>query len=257
MGFFDKLQKSQGGYIFLSHSHKDIEKVRQIRDSLEHDGFEPLCFFLKCLDDDSEIEDLIMREIDAREWFIFVDSENSRNSKWVNKERAYIRRTNRKKILTVNLNDWQAVDRALHKISHNLRVFICASNQDGALAQRIKTKLEQRDYLVFFQAESFSQGSGASYATVVQSELIQASQEGGVLLLVTPSMMNSVFVERELSFAIQQGGNIIPIIVGNHALTPGFEYVLSDVRKYHLPENPTDEMIEAMIDRLGYRIIEK
>ena len=67
MGIFDQLQKSKGGYIFLSHSHEDIEKVREIRNSLEQDGFEPLCFYLKCLSDDSEIEDLIKREIDARE----------------------------------------------------------------------------------------------------------------------------------------------------------------------------------------------
>ena len=103
MGIFDQLQKSKGGYIFLSHSHEDIEKVREIRNSLEQDGFEPLCFYLKCLSDDSEIEDLIKREIDAREWFVFVNSENSRKSKWVTLEREYILRTNRKKVITIDI----------------------------------------------------------------------------------------------------------------------------------------------------------
>ena len=75
MNFFDKFKKSnKGGYIFLSHSHDDIDKVRKIRNHLEKDGFEPLCFYLKCLEDDSEIEDLIKREIDAREWFVFINS---------------------------------------------------------------------------------------------------------------------------------------------------------------------------------------
>ena len=74
MGFFDKLNKTNGGYIFISHSHNDIEKVRKIRNLLEKDGFEPLCFYLKCLSNANEIEDLIKREIDAREWFIFVNS---------------------------------------------------------------------------------------------------------------------------------------------------------------------------------------
>ena len=46
MDFFDKLNKSKGGYIFLSHSHDDIEKVRKLRNMLEDEGFEPLCFYL-------------------------------------------------------------------------------------------------------------------------------------------------------------------------------------------------------------------
>ena len=41
--------------IFLSHSSKDIEKVRQIRDILEALDYEPLLFHLKCLDDDTKI----------------------------------------------------------------------------------------------------------------------------------------------------------------------------------------------------------
>ena len=43
--------------IFLSHSHKDYEKVRKIRDILEMLECEPLIFFLKCLDDqNAELE---------------------------------------------------------------------------------------------------------------------------------------------------------------------------------------------------------
>lgn len=64
------------GYIFISHSHKDIEKVRQIRNDMENAGFDPLCFFLKCLTDEDEIEGLIKREIDSRELFVYIDSPN-------------------------------------------------------------------------------------------------------------------------------------------------------------------------------------
>ena len=105
MRFQDNLDKTKGGYVFLSHSHADIDKVRKIRNALENEGFEPLCFYLKCLSEDNEIEELIKREIDAREWFVFVNSENSRNSKWVTLEREYINKTNAKKILTVDIDD--------------------------------------------------------------------------------------------------------------------------------------------------------
>jgi len=47
-----KFIDGEGGYVFISHSHQDIEKVRKIRNEMEDQGFEPLCFYLKCLTDD-------------------------------------------------------------------------------------------------------------------------------------------------------------------------------------------------------------
>ena len=75
----------EGGYVFISHSHLDIDKVRILRNRMEEEGFEPLCFYLKCLTEEDEITGLIQREIDAREWFVYVDSKNARNSDWVAK----------------------------------------------------------------------------------------------------------------------------------------------------------------------------
>ena len=49
-----------------------------------------LMFYLKCLSDENEIEELIKREIDEREWFIYADSQNARASRWVQTEREYI-----------------------------------------------------------------------------------------------------------------------------------------------------------------------
>ena len=36
-----------GGWTFISHSHKDISQERYIRNELEKRGFEPLMFYLK------------------------------------------------------------------------------------------------------------------------------------------------------------------------------------------------------------------
>lgn len=44
---------TKGGWIFLSHSNKDFDKVRCVRNALEEREFRPLMFFLKCVDDDS------------------------------------------------------------------------------------------------------------------------------------------------------------------------------------------------------------
>ena len=253
MGFFEKLNKTKGGYIFLSHSHEDIVKVREIRNRLEMDGFEPLCFYLKCLDDDSEIEDLIKREIDAREWFVFVNSENSRKSRWVTLEREYIAKTNSKKVITVDLNDDQSVTDAIHKIAHNLRVFMSYSHRDEALAKRIKRSLKDKDYLVFTAQEDIP--AGAEYASTIANAIVEASRDGCVIALITADSMKSEWVKRELVLADNQGGNIIPILVGDIELDGVFQFLLYNAPTYALSANPTDEEIGDMIEQIGQNIL--
>jgi len=253
MGFFDKLNRSSGGYIFISHSHNDIERVRHIRNRLEDDGFEPLCFYLKCLDDESEIEDLIKREIDAREWFIFVDSENSRSSKWVTLEREYINRTNSKKIITVDINDSDSVEYAINKISHNLRIFISCAAGDLELGRRIRNKLEEKDYLVFMAPDSLPTDS--QFASVISNAISAASEEGCVIVLLTPSSVNSRFLLMELEMAISRGGNIIPIMVGDVQISRALSYYLNDLPLYYLSDSPTDKDIDKIIDSIGYMIV--
>ncbi len=53
-------------WVFLSHSNKDFSKVRILRNLLEEEGYRPLMFFLQCLNDEDEIDELIKREIDCR-----------------------------------------------------------------------------------------------------------------------------------------------------------------------------------------------
>ena len=90
--------------VFLSHSRKDIEKVRQIRDILEALDYEPLIFNLKCLDDDNEnLESFIKEEIESRNIFIYCKSKNSEDSKWVKKEIEYIKSFNAKRLFTIDI----------------------------------------------------------------------------------------------------------------------------------------------------------
>lgn len=81
----------QGAWIFVSHSHKDLEKVRELRNELERQGANPLLFYLKCLDDDNALlPELIEGEIHSRDFFILCDSSNARQSKYVLQEIAAV-----------------------------------------------------------------------------------------------------------------------------------------------------------------------
>ena len=257
MSVFDKLKKSdEGGYVFLSHSHSDIEKVREIRNALEEKGFEPLCFYLKCLNDDSEIEDLIKREIDAREWFVFANSENSRKSKWVTMEREYIKGAKNKKILSVDLDGDEPVRSIVDKISHNLRVFLSSTAYDRAIASRFRKKLEEKDFLVFYE-DNMNFSFDDDVKGIVSSAICEASQEGCVLVLVTESSVKSPHVLNEIEQAICLNGNVVPVIFGDVTLSLSMKLLISKSQWYHLPKNPTDEEISSVIDKIGAKIIKR
>lgn len=250
MGVFERLERARGGYIFLSHSHDDIIDVRKIRNLLEREGFEPLCFYLKCLKDDGEVEDLIKREIDAREWFVFIDSDNSRKSRWVTLERRYINRTNKKKIIELDIDaDESEIVEIINRITHNLKIYFSYSTVDKALAQRIKDKLEDKDYLVYSPFDSVV--AGTDYHHEIVSAIVEASQDGCVIALITPDSLKKMHILNEISIAFSEGGNIIPIVVGDVELDSAFKYYLCRKRCYYLSENPTDEEIGNVIEHIS------
>ena len=203
----------QGGWVFISHSHQDIAKVREIRNYLEKLGFEPLMFYLKCLSDENEIEDLIKREIDERDWFIYVDSNNARNSKWVKTEREYIENFADKKVFTINLND--DLEKQLKNIEHiakQMKVFISYSSKDRALKERISQRLLQKDMLIIDEEDNVF--GGFNYQMQAKKMIKAAAREGFVLLLVTENSYQSVYIEYEIKYAKKSNGKIIPVYVG-------------------------------------------
>lgn len=244
-------ERKNRGYIFLSHSHRDIDKVRRIRNRLEQEGFEPLCFYLKCLNDDSEIEELIKREIDAREWFIFVDSENSRRSRWVQLEREYINRTNKKKIVTLDMENPKSFDLTINKILHNLRVCVVSSGVDSLLAERLENKLKEKDYLVFGRTSYRGENN---FWKKTKKEVAQAAKEGCVIALLSKTSMLSVYTEWQVRAVSGRGGNIIPVLIDGAELDEKYSRWLSNLPKYHLSSDAGDGEIEALLDQIGDRI---
>lgn len=117
-------------WVFLSHSHNDYDKVIQVRNMLEKRKFKPLMFFLKCLENDTEIDSLIKRDIDCRYRFILCDSANAQASKWVSEEVRYIKEEKRRYCETVNLDKMtiEEVNAQLQKFEQRSSVTILYSN---------------------------------------------------------------------------------------------------------------------------------
>ncbi len=205
---------NSGGLVFISHSHFDISVVRQIRNRFEHHGFEPLVFYLKCLSDSSEIEGLIKREIDEREWFVFVDSENSRRSAWVKSECKYIKSLTDKKIFTVDTDG--DIEAQVDRIATQLQVYISYAAEDMGLARSLCNKLTRKDYRVYIGIDELE--AGVDFATTMQSCIKNAASSGFILLLVTENTAGSYVVHHEIKMAKKNGGIIIPVYIGNARL---------------------------------------
>ena len=122
---------NSNGYFFLSHSSKDIEKVRKIRNLIEHENGNPILFYLKCLDgdnptgkDEEQLKDLISREIMARKKFILCKSKNTEpplSSKWIEWEKDEVKKLQNVAEIQVHEVDIEKDNNYLQKVQEIVR----------------------------------------------------------------------------------------------------------------------------------------
>ncbi|MCB2231732.1 toll/interleukin-1 receptor domain-containing protein [bacterium] len=248
-----------GAWIFVSHSHRDLGQVRQIRNELEKLGHNPLLFFLKCLSsDDARLPQLIRDEIEAREWFILCDSPNARRSGWVQQERKLIKAMTGKVIETIDLSkDPQTELHKLIRLSKRATVFLSYARQDREIAERIRRALLEHDFGVWFDA---SVPAGQDWAVAIQSAIDDAVARGFVLVLLSPASLASQFCKHETEYALQlavrsQRSNVIPVVVAPcaHEALP---VPLGNIQLFDLTTGPFDERMSSLIHNLKTRKME-
>lgn len=202
-------------WIFLSHSNEDYDKVRKVRNMLEEQNLRPIMFFLKCLSDDDEIDSLIKREIDCRTRFILCDSENSRKSKWVQKEVEYIKEKQKQyEIIDLNLPDDEIL-KQLKEVKRKCNIFLSCSLQDYMLVEHVLHRLRKYDFNIFFDEEIF----GGSIMCQMSSAISHAVDEGYVITLLTNTAIKSKYVMYELQYAIDNAKEdriIVVNLTDNH-----------------------------------------
>lgn len=254
--FTEKQSEENNGYIFIAHSHKDKKAVCEIRNYLEAYNFDALCFFLKCLDDDSEeLDSLIKREIDAREWFLYVDSENARKAEWVKKELDYIRSKPNRRILKVDLENKARVENVLNLMLHNLRIFVSYTSHDRDIAKRICDKLREKGYLALLDDDIPSW----SWEQQVHKAITIVAKSGCVLALISGYFLKSIYCWESLKLYVSEGANILPVILGqpNLAANKDVFFTVGNIQGIFLPENPDDSAIDDLVEQIGSCIMKK
>ena len=84
-------------WVFVSHSSKDLARVRQVRNYLERKGASPILFHLRALQDPEDFWPLIKKEIAARNFFLYCESPAAAASEWVQREREVVEAVRREK----------------------------------------------------------------------------------------------------------------------------------------------------------------
>jgi hypothetical protein len=247
----NKMNKTNS-WIFVSHSHHDIEKVRQIRNYLEQHGANPLLFFLKCLnDDDARLPELINDEILARNFFVLCESENARNSSWVQQEQAIVMNMDNVVKETIDLEqDIESQHYKLDRICKRATVFISYANPDYLSAKCIREALIKNDYCVWTYPDDMPLVS--NYAHTIRKALDEAAKNGFVLHLLSPAALASKHFESEVIYAFQQSRrmNVFPIIIApfkREEMKDQLRFVLENIQYYDLTSDPFDQRIEELI----------
>lgn len=203
--------------IFLSHSHKDIDKVRTIRNLLESIDYEPLLFYLKCLDDNNDqLEEFIEKEIESRNIFIYCKSSNSEKSTWVQKELEYIRAFDSKRLYTIDIEKplkFTLVDllQSLTEIIKRNRVFISCphAEPERTFGDEVEALLNDNGYETF------------RYKKLIESEvedhqknLLESINSGIFLPIISVNSLTSMYCLNEIQTALYKyrGGDTPPIV---------------------------------------------
>lgn len=179
-------------WVFLSHSNKDYEKVRQVRNMLEEENLRPLMFFLHCLNDEDEIDELIKREIDCRTRFILCDSDNAKDSKWVQKEVAYIKSKDRL-YETIDLSKpIEEIKKSLQQFITKTRIFVSYNREEVQLAKVFALRMRKYDFNVYMDMlYDSSQTYHQDYANETLRNLDFTSKNGVVVAFVNERVFKS------------------------------------------------------------------
>lgn len=204
-------------WIFLSHSNKDFEKVRMIRNYLEDRSCRPLMFYLKCLSNDDEIDALIKREIDCRTRFIICESENTRSSKWVQSEVNYIK-SQQRAYETVDLNKSDdEIKSQLDELVKSTQIYLSYSRKDMNIVNSVYSHIRKYDIRCMGMYDQVDFYKGVHYQDVVINDIDLASEFGFVVFFASERSLRGEWSIESLAHAANKGAKILVLLMDDFA----------------------------------------
>jgi len=211
-------------------------------------------FFLKCLNDSNEIDDLIKREIRARTRFILCDSENARKSNWVTTEKAYIEELHKPyDIIDITASD-EEIKSKLNEIFRKEHLFISYTRELSPAIEVINERLSKYDFATSF-IDRFELLQ-VSFYDDIEANIKKAVEKGHFIpLLSHHSTMPGRFSQVELNLAIDYDINensILPIYLDKVA-KEYFKHKLGNYDSIDLSDKYTNNHGQPNSNEIPYR----
>jgi hypothetical protein len=191
------LKKISNAWIFVSHSHHDIDAVRCVRDELERLHANPLLFFLLCLEKDEEVDGLIKREITARNFFLLCDSPEAQESGWVKKEREFVKSLKNRKIYEIDLrSSWDTQKHIIHEALGAATTLLNYTYKERDRVTPYIDLLVKNDFAVFSFEDSLLAGADVGGRL---ERAIESSLQGYFIAFVSKAWLQSRWAAAELN----------------------------------------------------------
>lgn len=201
VSFCAMMKRLQRAWIFVSHSTKDIEDVRRLRNAIENLGGEPILFFLKCISVNDELDELLRREIEARQYFILCDSTHSRASTWVQQEVTHVRSLSGKTIEEIDLKwPWETQLESICRILKEATLFPSYARKDRHIVDPLISILKAQDFSLF---DPFSPIAGELEISI--REALDHSRY--FLDFLSDHSLQSIFCRREAQYFLEDPAN--------------------------------------------------
>jgi len=211
---------SAGPTIFVAHSSVDIDAARHLRNTLEELNHDVLLLKLSQNMTEKFLENLLRKEIQARDWLVVIRSENSQQSKWVEFEERFARERG-KPVFSIDLDRCRSLSaeeaakflrKEASKISRRIRVFLSYSRNEQPLAQRLARDLRLQGFEVWLDLEQLK--AGEVWATQIQEAIDRTLQRGALVFLLSEQSARSEYAMSEVKYALGRKGHVIPCLLG-------------------------------------------
>jgi hypothetical protein len=226
-------------WIFVSHASDDLVQVRKVRNYLEEKGASPLLFHLLALKEPEEFWPIIAKEIEARNFFLYCESEIAQTREWVRRERAAVDTAAKLKPVRIGAIrvdgpelDLEVLDTFLAKI----RVFPSYSGADSEHVQPYLDALKEAGFQVF---EERNLAAGVDWRNEIENEMKLAALDGWIVAFLSPSSLESDWAQSELSMARILGGKFIAVAIANVIPHDLSAIGLSDIHIFDGTRDPT------------------
>jgi hypothetical protein len=206
--------------IFLAHSSLDIKEARQVRNLFEEMDHDVLLLKLSQQMTESYLKGLLRREIQARDWLVMLRSVNADGSAWVGFEQHFAE-VRKKQVFEIDLDKCRALNGKdllkcltgqVARISRNIRVFLSYSRSEHAVATRLQSDLKVRGYEVWLDGTQLR--AGDDWLKQTAEAIDRTLEKGALVLLLSEAAISSPWVMREVRYALERKGLVVPCLVG-------------------------------------------